>query len=218
MPNALEAMACTPIPVEPIGFNSSAVIPYRLSIEQIRRAMSDFVDVLGFLNQQLSTKDLPRIETLFMLASFSTFVSETMTIFVPRHCPSLVKNRYHNGYPDLLPKGHFPADAVQHGGEGIEVKGSRNLRGWQGHNPEEGWLMVFVFDANGLNDEARDVPPQPFRFLQVLAAPLKPEDWSFSGRSETSRRTITASVTKSGYEKMSGNWIYQDPEFKSRRG
>jgi hypothetical protein len=36
------------------------------------------------------------------------------------------------------------------------------------------------------------------------------QDWSFSGRSASSRRTITASVTKSGYEKMSANWIYED--------
>ncbi len=35
-------------------------------------------------------------------------------------------------------------------------------------------------------------------------------DWKFSGRSETSRRTITASVTPQGYEKVMANWIYRE--------
>ena len=39
-------------------------------------------------------------------------------------------------------------------------------------------------------------------------------DWTFSGRSETSRRTITAGVNRSGYDKMVGNWIYKAPGLK----
>lgn len=35
-------------------------------------------------------------------------------------------------------------------------------------------------------------------------------DFIDSGRSEQSRRTITASVAKSGYQKMLANWIYRD--------
>lgn len=35
-------------------------------------------------------------------------------------------------------------------------------------------------------------------------------DWSFSGRKNQSRRTITASVTKTGFDKMTENWIYHD--------
>jgi hypothetical protein len=41
---------------------------------------------------------------------------------------------------------------------------------------------------------------------------LKKEDWKFSGRSATSRRTITASVTPSGFAKMEANWIYRASE------
>jgi hypothetical protein len=48
------------------------------------------------------------------------------------------------------------------------------------------------------------------RFMQRYAEANGLEyDWSFSGRSEVSRRTITASVTKYGYQKMMSNWIYQ---------
>ena len=40
------------------------------------------------------------------------------------------------------------------------------------------------------------------------------DDWRFSGRSSTSRRTITASVANSGYEKMMENWIYKVPDLQ----
>ena len=69
--------------------------------------------------------------------------------------------------------------------------------------------MVFVFDCNRPRDLGSNVAPKPFRFLEVLGAQLQRDDWLFSGRSATSRRTITASVTTSGYQKMSDNWIYQ---------
>jgi hypothetical protein len=119
----------------------------------------------------------------------------------------LVKNGYHNGHPDLIPAGMFPNNAVQHATEGVEIKASRYLRGWQGHNPENAWLMVFVFDSNRPTDFTTD--PKPFRFVMVLGARLLEEDWLFAGRSATSRRTITASVTRTGYEKMMANWIYK---------
>jgi hypothetical protein len=65
--------------------------------------------------------------------------------------------------------------------------------------------MVFIFDGN----RPVDLEPRPFQFITVVGAQLTKEDWLFSGRSEGSRRTITASVTKSGYQKMAANWIYQ---------
>jgi hypothetical protein len=54
------------------------------------------------------------------------------------------------------------------------------------------------------------VEPKPFRFRAVYVAKLEKEDWSFSGRSATSRRTITASVNESGMQKMKANWIYRE--------
>jgi hypothetical protein len=44
---------------------------------------------------------------------------------------------------------------------------------------------------------------------EVLGAALAKSDWVFAGRSKTSRRTPTASVTASGYAKMAANWIYR---------
>jgi hypothetical protein len=206
--NGLERAALLPEPLSEDGFNPDAELPYGCKPEHVRAAMQDFLDFLGFVNEQLHTRQIQRLEAMLMPANFSSIVGEFMNSSIPKHCPTLVKNRYHNGHPDLIPAGRFPGDAVQHADEGIEIKGSRYLRGWQGHNPEDTFLMVFMFDSNRPDDAAKGVPPRPFRFVRVAAARLAREDWTYSGRSATSRRTITASVNPSGYEKMMRNRIY----------
>ena len=205
----LERAALTPEPISLESFNPDAELPYRLTPEHVRATMHDFVEFLGFINQQLYTRQIERLESMLMPANFSSVVGEFMNSGIPKHCSNLVKNRYHNGHPDLVPAEEFPGDAVQHADRGIEVKASRYLRGWQGHNPEDTFLMVFMFDANRPDDEAKGIEPRPFRFVRVAGARLTREDWTFSGRSATSRRTITASVNPSGYEKMMANRIYE---------
>jgi hypothetical protein len=164
-----ETAACTPIPVQANGFNPSADIPYGLKVEYIRKAMADFIDFLGFINLQLRTKRIQRLESFLMPANFSSMVGEFMAAAIPKYCKTVIKNRYHNGHPDLLPKGHYLGDAVLHGLEGIELKASRHASGWQGHNPEDVWLMVFVFDANSSRDEVQGIEPKPFRFGKLSA-------------------------------------------------
>ena len=207
----LEALACQPHPLNPNGFNPSANLPYGCTTENIKLAMNDFLDFLGFINQQLYTKELERLEAMLMPATFSGLVGEFMVSSIPKYCAGLVNNQYHNGHPDLIPAGRFPNNAIQYASEGIEIKGSRYKSAWQGHNPENIWLMVFIFDSNRPVDAAKGIQPKPFRFIKVVGADLTENDWTFSGRSETSRRTITASVNQSGYQKMIANWIYQDP-------
>lgn len=211
----LETKACTPFPINPRGFNPNAEIPYRCTLEHIRAAMGEFVEFLRFINEQLRSREIPRLESFLMPANFSSLVGEFMNITIPKYCPGVVKNNYHNGHPDLIPKGKFPNDAVQYTTEGIEIKASRRKSGWQGHNPEKVWLMIFVFDSNTARDDLNNIPPKPFRFKAVYGAQLEKHDWKFSGRSDASRRTITASVTRNGYDKMTYNWIYRDPENKN---
>lgn len=205
-----ELLACTPVPVNPDFFNPNCALPYGLSVGHIRQAMEGFVDFLGFINGQLYTKEIPRLESFLMPANFSSSVGEFINTNIPRHCFGLVKNQYRNGHPDLLPKAMFPGAAVQYAPEGIEVKASRHASGWQGHNPEFVWLMVFHFDSNTSRDTNKGIAPKPFRFKGVYIARIEKEDWTFSGRSGASRRTITASVNTSGREKMMANWVYKD--------
>lgn len=201
-------------PVIPLleNFNAKSKLPLGLKPEHIHSGMVDFCKFLGFINSALVAQSIRRLETMLMPANFSSIVGEFMGAAIPKHCKAVVKNTYHNGHPDLIPAGVHPKDAVQHHHLGIEIKGSRYLKGWQGHNPEDTWLMVFVFDSNRPVDETSDVGPMPFRFVLVTGAQLLKSDWTYAGRSETSRRTITASVNASGYKKMMANWIYRAPD------
>lgn len=207
-----EAAACMPVPINQDGFNPRAQIPYGVTTEHIRQAMQEFTDFLGFVNSQLHTKGMERLESFLMPANFSSIVSEFMGAAIPKYCKKVVRNKYHNGHPDVIPAGRYPGNAIQHGPEGIEIKGSRHNSGWQGHNAEDVWLMVFVFDSNASRDAGMGVEPRPFGFVKVIGARLLQEDWQFSGRSATSRRTITASVKRSGFDKMEANWIYRASE------
>lgn len=203
-----EEHACVPIPVTREKLNAECILPYGLSVEHVYLAMRDFVNFIGFVNQQLFTQGIPRLESFLMPANFSSIVGEFMNMTIPRYCQTLAKNRFHNGRPDLIPDGLFPNNSVQYSEEGIEIKASRRAAGWQGHNPESVWLLVFRFSSNSASEPFP--VPIPFQFSGVYAAKLDKEDWRFSGRSETSRRTITASVTNSGVLKMKANWVYED--------
>lgn len=144
-----ELRACHPKLVRIEDFNPQCRIPYGLTVEHICAAMNEFIDFIGFINQQLNGRKIERLETMLMPANFSSIVGEFMTSTIPKHCPTIAKNGYHNGHPDMVPTGMFPDDTVQHAQEGIEVKGSRYLRGWQGHNAEDAWLMVFCLSSAG---------------------------------------------------------------------
>src|SRR5260370_7613892 len=132
-----------------------------------------------------------RLKNMLMQANFSSIVSEMMTASIPKHCKTVVKNRFHNGHPDILPANKYPNDSKQHAGaDGIEVKASRYLNAWQGHNAEHVCLMVFVFQNGREGPKVRK--GQTFKFLLVAGALLSKKDWLFAGRSTTSHRTITS--------------------------
>jgi len=210
--------SCTPEVPSFDDFNPKAIIPFGVSVEHVHRAMLDFVEFLRAVDTEFVRKGMSRLEDMLMPANFSSIVGEFITSSLPRHCLTIAKNVYHNGHPDLLPAGKYPSNAAQHAGaDGIEVKASRYLRGWQGHNPEDVWLMVFVFESGRPADLQKTKQRKVFRFHAVYGGVLAKTDWQFGGRSSTSRRTITATVLPSGFEKMSRNWIYQARAASSER-
>jgi hypothetical protein len=204
-----EAMACIPLAVDAKAFNPNAALPYGLTTDHIGKAMASFTSFLEIVNQALHARKMERLETILMPANFSSIVGEFVGAAIPKFHPKLIRNRYPNGHPDLIPAGVYLDDRIRVASEGIEVKGSQRLKGWQGHNPEDTWLMVFVFESNKPQDILKKLEVKPFRFRLVVGAKVTKADWKFSGRSATSRRTITASITQSGYEKMFANWIYK---------
>jgi len=193
-------------------FNPKEEIPFGVTVNHVHAAMKGFTDFLGFIDTQLRSREMARFEEMLMPANFSSIVSEFMSATIPKYCKMVVKNTYHNGHPDMLPTGKYMQNAAQHAGmDGIEVKASRYLKGWQGHNVEDVWLMIFIFASGRPSDASKGIKPIRFRFLAVYGAMLRKADWKFAGRNAESRRTITASVTDTGYAKMVDNWIYRAP-------
>ena len=197
--------AARPVKLEEKYFNPDPDLPYGLEIEHIGQAMKDFNQWLGIINVSLVSSDLERLEDIAMPANMSSIVGEFMHNRIPKYCTGIVQNDFHNGHPDMIPTGMYEEDSVQHGDHGIEVKASRYRGGWQGHNAENCWLMVFHYDSNSPNEPE---PIRPFSLDGVFIAELEEDDWSFAGRGEGSRRTITASVLASGRDRMIENYVY----------
>lgn len=147
------------------------------------------------------------LEELLLGNSLSGIVSEFLVKNIARSSKTLEANLKVGGHPDLLPKGHYSSNLVLKGDEGIEVKSSIQGGGWQGHNPEDCWLMVFRYAVG----EQEDGTKLPLTFVEILCARVERSDWSFSGRKGSSRRTPTASITASGVEKLRRNFLYRIP-------
>lgn len=191
---------------------ASIALPFGLTHTAVVRAINDIYAYLYALNRASRDYGYDRLEDGMRAADFSGFLSELAVRAMAKATddeaahPGLRPNRWKNGRPDLVPRGMYPGDAVQHGGEGIEVKASRYRSGWQGHNIERGQLMIIQFAIDVTTQPIYDRHPTVIE--RVMLAHLEEHDWSFSGRSETSRRTITASVKKSGAEKLRANSVY----------
>jgi hypothetical protein len=83
-----ELRACYPKPVRIEDFNPQCRIPCGLTTEHICAAMNEFIDFIGFINQQLNGRKIERLETMLMPANFSSIVGEFMTSTIPKHCPT----------------------------------------------------------------------------------------------------------------------------------
>jgi hypothetical protein len=190
-------------------FNTDTGLPYGLTVAEVRAAINAVYDLLHDVNTFMVGRGYGRLEDLLLGNAFAGLLSEVLVKSLADHSAALVRNTYVGGHPDLILPGAHPNDATLKATEGIEIKASKQKGGWQGHNPEEGWVMVFRYtiDTRTMPIEDR----KPTEVVEVLAAQLEMSDWSFSGRSETSRRTITASINRYGMQKLRANPIYRDP-------
>ena len=146
------------------------------------------------LNDFLESSGFRPLEELLLGNSLSGMISEFLVKNIARAAETLETNAKVGGHPDLLPKGHYASNLALKGDEGIEIKSSIQRGGWQGHNLEDCWLMVFRYAIGEQKEEAST----PLTFLEILCAKLDEADWSFSGRTGASRRTPT-SVHNSGW-------------------
>ena len=112
MHSDLELAACTPRPISHDCFNPEAVLPFGLTAEHIYQSMNDFTKLIRVANVQLHGEGIKRLETILAPANFSGMVGDFMAAAIPNYCAGLARNMYHNGHPDMIPKGRFPNEAV----------------------------------------------------------------------------------------------------------
>ena len=192
-------------------FCQKAILPYGLKVQEVRSAVEEVYGLMHKLNGFLLQNGYERIEELVLGNSLSGFLSEILVKKIADNSRTMERNRMVGGHPDLIPRGKYPDDKILHGAEGIEVKTSKQAGGWQGHNPEVCWLVIFRYTLD--ETERNSWEKEPITFVQILTAKLQEEDWSFSGRKGASRRTITASIKGSGMHKLRMNPIYQHPDY-----
>lgn len=201
-------------------FNPDADLPYGVEPREVANAIRNFYDFYADLNEFLAAEDHGRIETVLRANNaLSDFVGNAATEELANATDALIVNQKPDGFPDLLPTNNDEYAAqdfeVHHGDHGIETKCSKSNGGWQAHNNENAWFIVFRYERGDPEDSIEDM--DPIQFVQVLAADLNEDDWSHSGRSGDSRRTITSSIIASGMDKLRSNPIYQDPEYITGR-
>lgn len=202
-----ELLVTRPARLHPEYVNRGVNLPYGLTIEEVEEAVAETYRLFHGLNDFLLSARFRPLEELLLGNSLSGIISEFLVKNIARASASLEANLKVGGHPDLLPAGRYPSNLVLKGKEGLEVKSSIQRGGWQGHNPEDCWLMVFRHTIGA----ERDSEPAPLTFVEVLCAKLELADWSFSGRKGASRRTPTASITSSGVEKLRSNFLYRIP-------
>lgn len=199
------------LPVEAY-WNYNIQLPYGLTTDTVRLAVEDVYNFFYRINSLLVEQEgLDFFESLVLGNTLSSVMSELLVKRMSAHSTTLARNRLVGGHPDLIPNGRYLSDHVLKGEEGIEVKTSRQDGGWQGHNPEVGWLMVFRYKMGDPTQPFEE--RQPIQFVQILIADLLLEDWSIAERGLESRRTRTTSINRRGMHKLRSNPIYQDPLF-----
>jgi hypothetical protein len=187
--------------------NRQVILPYELTAQEVEEAVAETYRLFHGLNDYLVQSGFRPLEELLLGNSLSGIISEFLVKNIARASATLEANLKIGGHPDLLPQGHYTSNLILKGDEGIEVKSSIQKGGWQGHNPEDCWLMVFRYAVGAQhNNEA-----VPLTFVEILCAYLTKAEWSFSGRTGASRRTPTASITSTGVEKLRENFLYRVP-------
>lgn len=188
------------------GFNTHAVLPYELRIQDFHIAVQDVYDFFYDVNSLLAQKGLKRLDDMLRPAIMSGLISDMLTASLAKHSRVLVENHYFNGHPDLIVQGRYPNDAIKSGADGVEIKSTRKLGGAvDTHGARDQWMCVFVYEIDARTEPAVD--RQPMTIVQVYLAQVTIDDFRKNPRGELGTRTAT--LHKEGMKKLRQNWIYR---------
>jgi len=192
--------------VDMTKFNSSAVYPYELRLQDFQMAMQDVYDFFYDVNTLLAHKGLHRLDDMLRPAIMSGMLSDMLTASLAKHSRVLIENHYFNGHPDLIVQGIYPDNSVKAGDEGVEIKTTRKSGGAvDTHGAREQWMCVFVYDIDNKTEPARN--RLPMTFTEIYLGRVTVEDFRKNSRGELGTRTAT--LHKEGIKKLRENWIYK---------
>lgn len=192
--------------VDRSAFNDDAVLPYELRVADFSLAMQDVYDFFADVNSELVRRGLDRLDDLLRPAIMSGLLSDMLTASLAKHARSLVVNGYHNGHPDLVVKGRYPANAIKAGVEGVEIKTTRKAGGAvDTHGARDQWMCVFVYSVDNATEPAGD--RRPLAFTDVYLGQVTRDDFRKNARGELGTRTAT--LHAEGIKKLRSGWIYR---------
>lgn len=192
--------------VEPKSFNKEAKLPFGLRLKDFEMAMQDVYDFFYDVNAGLIERGLQRLDDMLRPAIMSGVLSDMLTASLAKHSRSLTVNLYHNGHPDLVVSGVYPGNKIKAGSEGVEIKTTRKAGGAvDTHGARDQWMCVFVYDVDNATEPARD--RKPMTVTEIYLGQVTKDDFRKNQRGELGTRTAT--LHKSGIEKLRKNWVYK---------
>lgn len=192
--------------LDPAKFNTSALLPYELRLEDFRLAVQDVYDFFFDVNTSLAAKGLDRLDDTLRPAIMSGVLSDMLTASLAKHSRTLTVNCYFNGHPDLVRKGVYPNNAVKSGDQGVEVKTTRKPGGAvDTHGARDQWMCVFVYAVDNETEPA--VLRQPMKFNEIYLGQVGIEDFRKNARGELGTRTAT--LHAQGIAKLRSSWVYR---------
>lgn len=190
-------------------FNPKAILPYNLRLQDFEMAMQDIYDFFYDINKGLSRRGLLRLDDMLHPAIMSGLLSDMLTASLSKHSRSLCVNLYHNGHPDLIVNGVYPENRVKAGEQGVEIKTTRKSGGAvDTHGARNQWMCVFVYEVDCLTEPAKN--REPMTFSEIYFGKVATDDFRKNSRGELGTRTAT--LHRSGIEKLRRNWVYMVTE------
>ena len=187
-------------------FNEEAVLPFQLRTADFRLALQDVYDFFFDVNSNLVGKGLDRLDDMLRPAIMSGLLSDMLTASRAKHSRALTVNTYFNGHPDLVVRGHYPANAAKAGEHGVEIKTTRKPGGAvDTHGARNQWMCVFVYAVDTASEPAVD--RRPLSFTEIYLGEVRIEDFRKNARGELGTRTAT--LHADGIAKLRRSWIYK---------
>lgn len=188
------------------AFNTAAILPYELRLDDFRLALQDVYDFFSDVNFNLVEKGLDRLDDMVRPAIMSGLLSDMLTASLAKHSRALAANCYFNGHPDLVVNGKYPNNCAKAGEDGVEIKTTRKRGGAvDTHGARNQWQCVFVYAVDNKAEPAID--REPLRFTEIYLGQVVVDDFRKNPRGELGTRTAT--LHAKGIAKLRENWVYR---------